>query len=451
VLTKNSDIIAAISTPFGEGAISVIRISGQGCLKKINKIFNGKTDLEKAKPNTIHYGKIFDKKNKIIDDVLVSIFKNPNSYTGEDSAEISTHGNPLITQKILDLLFSLDIRAAEPGEFTKRAFINGKMDLTQAEAVADIINARTNVSLKGARNQLDGLLSSKINELRNLLIDASSLLELELDFAEEDLEFISYKEIKRRINNINSELKNLVNSYKIGKIVKDGVNVVLVGKPNVGKSSLLNYILKESRAIVSHIPGTTRDIIKEEISIDGILFKIYDTAGIRLTDNEIEKEGVYRSRNAVKNADVVVFINDVESSFPEDLYQEILKLTKKNIINVINKIDLKRIKPEKNEILISAKTGEGMEIFFNTLKEKSFGLEIFSEENAIVTNIRHKNTLNKAIAFLDDANKAIKEKLSNEFIADDLRRAENALGEIIGKVTTEDILNNIFSNFCIGK
>ncbi len=452
LLNQNEEIITAIATPVGVGAISVIRISGQGCLEKTSKIFKGKTDLEKAKPNSIHYGKIFDKKNNIIDDVLVSVFKNPNSYTGEDSVEISTHGNPLITQKIIERLIQLDIRLAEPGEFTKRAFLNGKMDLSQAEAVVDVINSRTNASLKGARNQLDGLLSSKINFLREMLVNASSMLELELDFAEEELEFISYKEVEQRIDKIINELQILVDSYKIGKIIKDGVNVALVGKPNVGKSSMLNFILKESRAIVSHIPGTTRDVIREEVSIDGVLFHIFDTAGIRLTKDEIEKEGVLRSRKAIKNADVVVLINDVQNSFPKELYQEILKLTKEeNTIKVTNKIDLKNIEPEDNEILVSVKTGEGMNLFFNALREKSFGCEIFSEKNAIVTNVRHKNSLNKAIEFLNDGKKAIAENLTGEFISVHLRNAIDSLGEIIGLVSTDDILNNIFSKFCIGK
>ncbi len=452
MLNRNEDIIAAISTPVGVGAISVVRISGQGCLDKVDKIFLGKSKLNLAKANTIHYGKITDKNNATIDDVLVSVFKNPTSYTGEDSIEISTHGNPLITQKILERLTEINIRLAEPGEFTKRAFLNGKIDLSQAEAVVDIINSRTNASLKGARNQLDGLLSKKVNSLREMLVNASSLIELELDFAEEELEFISYKEVEEKINIIIKELEVLVDSYRIGRIIKDGVNVVLVGKPNVGKSSILNYILKESRAIVSHIPGTTRDVIREEVSIDGILFRLFDTAGIRLTEDEVEKEGVVRSREAIKNADVVVLINEVGNEFPKTLHKEILDIAKENkIIKVINKVDLGGQDISSGGFFISAKTGEGMERFFQALKEKSFGQEIFSEKSAVVTNIRHKDALNKAIEFLNNGKKAIAQKLTGEFIAVDLRNAESALGEIIGEVTTDDILNNIFSQFCIGK
>ncbi len=452
MINQNEEIIAAISTPIGVGAISVIRISGYKCLEKINKVFLGKNDLSKAKANTIHYGKIIDEKDEIIDDVLISVFKKPNSYTGEESAEISTHGNPFITQKILELLLSQNIRLAEPGEFTKRAFLNGKIDLSQAEAVIDIINSRTNASLKGARNQLEGQLSKKVNSLREMLINTSSLVELELDFAEEELEFISYKKIEKRLDDIINELKTLVDSYKVGRIIKDGVNVALVGKPNVGKSSLLNFILKESRAIVSNIPGTTRDVIREEVSIDGILFRLFDTAGIRITKNEIEKEGVERSRLAIKNADVVVVIREVGSEIPQNLYKEILDLTtEEKIIRVVNKIDIEEPQEYNGEYLISAKTGQGMKKFFQALKEKSFGSEIFSEKNAVVTNVRHKDALNKAIEFLMEGKKAIAQNLTGEFIAVDLRNAENALGEIIGKVTSDDILNNIFSQFCIGK
>ena len=452
VINQNEEIIAAISTPIGVGAISVIRISGCGCLKKVDEVFRGKKNLSLAKANTIHYGKIVNKKEEVLDDVLVSVFKKPNSYTGEESAEISTHGNPLITQKILELLLSQEIRLAEPGEFTKRAFLNGKIDLSQAEAVVDIINSRTNASLKGARNQLEGQLSKKVNSLREMLVNVSSLIELELDFAEEELEFISYKEVEKKLDNIIEELRTLVDSYKVGRIIKDGVNVALVGKPNVGKSSILNFILNESRAIVSHIPGTTRDVIREEVSIDGILFRLFDTAGIRITDNEVEKEGVDRSRIAIKNADVVVMIREVGSELPKNLYKEILELTKEEkIIKVVNKIDIKEPQKLSDEYLISAKTGQGMKKFFKALKEKSFGSEIFSEKSAVVTNVRHKDALNKAIEFLVEGKKAIAQKLTGEFIAVDLRNAENALGEIIGKVTSDDILNNIFSQFCIGK
>lgn len=451
-MNSNEDTIAAIATPFGVGAISVIRISGEKSISSAESIFKSSRSLLNAKANTIHYGKIIGKDKSTIDDVLVSVFRAPNSYTGEDSVEISTHGNQLICNRILERLIDNEVRLAEPGEFTKRSFLNGKIDLSQAEAVIDVINSRTNASLKGARNQLDGHLSSKVDSLRQMLVNSSSLIELELDFAEEDVEFVSLNKVKSELQKIISELNILIDSYKIGRVIRDGVNVVLVGKPNVGKSSLLNYLVKESRAIVSQIPGTTRDIIREEISIDGVLFKIYDTAGIRITEDEIEKEGVLRSRKAVEEADLVVLISEINAKFPEDLLSELLELTKREkIISVINKIDLENINPGNENLKISAKTGEGIKSLVDTLKAKSFISETFTEKSAIVSNLRHKTALEKAVEHLLKAIDSINKNLSGEFISVDLRNAESALGEIIGKVTTDDILNNIFSQFCIGK
>ncbi|MFZ1292061.1 MAG: tRNA uridine-5-carboxymethylaminomethyl(34) synthesis GTPase MnmE [Melioribacteraceae bacterium] len=452
MLISNEETIAAIATPFGVGAISVIRVSGPESVSSVGKIFVGKQNLEKANTHTIHYGKILAEDKSVIDDVLVSVFISPNSFTGENSVEISTHGSPLICNQILERLTTQNVRLAEPGEFTKRAFLNGKIDLSQAEAVIDIINSRTKASLKGARNQLDGLLSQKVDSLRQRLVNSSSLIELELDFAEEDLEFVSFDKVKQEIKNIIFEIEKLINTYKFGKVLRDGVNVAFVGKPNVGKSSLLNYLVKESRAIVSHIPGTTRDVIREEVSIDGILFKLFDTAGIRETNDEVENEGVLRSRNAIKEADLVVLIYDVNSDFPQDLFNEISNITEKEkIITVLNKIDLKKNENNTKVRGISAKTGEGIREFLEVLKEKSLVPESFSEKSAIVSNIRHKTALEKTKEHLVKSISSIEEKLSGEFVSVDLRNAESALGEIIGKVTTEDILNNIFSQFCIGK
>ena len=451
ILQNNEDTITALATPAGIGAISVVRLSGQKSFEAVDNIFTGKSKIAEAKPHTIHYGKICVN-NEVIDDVLVSVFHGPNSYTGEDSVEISTHGSNLIVQKIVKALLDYDVRLAEPGEFTKRAFLNGRIDLAQAEAVVDVINSRTEASLRGARNQLDGILSKKVDDLREMLINSSSLLELELDFAEEDLEFMPVDQVLGRIDNIVEEIDNLLVTYSFGRVIRDGVNVALVGKPNVGKSSLLNYLLKESRAIVSEIPGTTRDVIREEFSLDGILFKLYDTAGIRLTKDVIEKEGVVRSRDAVKNADVVIFLNDVLEGFSVALYNHLLELTTENkILKVANKIDLNKEHGIKADVNISAITGEGIEELFTKMKQKAFGSESYSEKTAVVSNIRHYKALKKAKEHLSNAQESIKNGMTGEFIAVDLRNAENSLGEIIGKVTTDDILNNIFSKFCIGK
>jgi tRNA modification GTPase len=446
------DTITAIATPSGVGAISVIRISGSLSFEITDKIFKGKTKLSNSDSHTIHYGEIFDENGNLIDDVLISVFRNPHSYSGEDSVEISTHGNPLISKKIIELLLKNEVRLAEPGEFTKRAYLNNRMDLAQAEAVVDVISSRTDASLRGARNQLDGLLSKKVDEIRSSLINATSFVELELDFAEEDVEFINLDELNKKIKVIKSEIERLLKSYSFGKVIKDGVNVALVGKPNVGKSSLLNYILKESRAIVSHIPGTTRDIIREEVSIDGILFRLYDTAGIRISKDLIEQEGVLRSRQAVKDADLVLLISDTEQGKSEDILEEIYSLTdERKVLNILNKIDLKKENKEKFDSRISALTGEGIDNLFKIMKENALGSSSYSEKGAIVSNSRHYECLRRAKESLEKVEESIKDKMSGEFISVDLRKSADDLGEIIGIVTSEDILNNIFTKFCIGK
>jgi len=446
------DTIIALATPPGVGAISVIRLSGSNSFDAIDKVFSGKLKIVEAKSHTIHYGNIVEN-DEIIDDVLVSVFRAPNSYTAENIVEISSHGSQLIAQKIISLIINnSDVRLADPGEFTKRAFLNSRIDLTQAEAVVDMINSRTSVSLRGARNQFDGLLSSKISLLRKKLVDVSSFIELELDFAEENLEFVRRIELTEKINEILVEISSLLDSYSFGKVIRDGVNVAIVGEPNVGKSSLLNYLLRESRAIVSEIPGTTRDTIREEISIDGFLFKLYDTAGIRCSDDEIEKEGVERSREVIKNADLVLFVGDVYIGFSESLNLELHFLNPSvKIIRILNKIDLEVNKSFSEEFKISAKTGVGMKELIEGLKKEAFQDGVYTEKVAIVTNIRHFNCLVTSNENLKRALKTISENLSGEFLASDLRAAESSLAEIIGEVTPEDILNNIFSKFCIGK
>lgn len=447
------DTIVALATPAGVGAISVIRISGPHSFSVVDSIFNGSSKIENAASHTLHYGDIINYDGLHVDDVLTSVFRAPNSYTGEDSVEISTHGNPLITQKVIGLLISNDnVRLAEPGEFTKRAFLNNRIDLTKAEAVADIINSRTEASFRGARNQLDGLLSKKVNELRSQLLNSSSFIELELDFAEEELEFVNQDELLKKIDSIIIEIDSLLESYQFGRVIRDGVNVAIVGRPNVGKSSLLNYILKESRAIVSEIPGTTRDVIREEVSIGGILFRLFDTAGIRISDDSIEKEGIFRSQETVRNADVIIFLEDVQQGESKDLYMDLLKLTSQDkIVRAINKIDLVNKFSGYADIRISAKTGEGIDSLFKILKEKSIGNAIYTEKTAIVTNLRHHNCLKKSRENLINARESMLKKMSGEFISVDLRNAEMNLAEIIGEVTSDDILNNIFMKFCIGK
>lgn len=452
LVTKNEDTIAALATAPGEGAISVIRISGGNAIVGMDEIFSAKSKLSDVSPNSIQYGKVVNKSGEIIDDVLVSVFRSPNSYTGEDSIEVSTHGSQLIVKKIIEELLKQNIRLAEPGEFTKRAFLNGKMDLVQAEAVADVISSRTDASLRGARNQLDGMLSKQVDLLREMLINASSMIELELDFAEEDLEFMSLQKVEKIVDEVLSKIDSLIPTYTFGRVIREGINVALVGKPNVGKSSLLNYILKESRAIVSAIPGTTRDVIREEVSIDGILFRLYDTAGIRITNDEIEKEGVLRSREAVKNADLVLFINDASLGYDHDVIDELIELTMEDrIITIGNKIDLVNERNELFDSFVSALDGAGIKSLLDKMIEKTIGSHNYTEQTAVVSNLRHFDALKKAKMLLEKAKSSIELGMTGEFISVDLRNSENSLGEIIGKVTTDDILNNIFSKFCIGK
>jgi tRNA modification GTPase len=446
------DTIAAIATPIGVGAISIIRISGNKAIDAADAIYRGKMRVNEMASHTVHYGKILSDDGEFVDDVLITVFRNPHSYTGEDVVEISSHGNPLISQKIVDRLLKNDVRIAEPGEFTKRAFLNNRIDLSQAEAVIDIISSRSDASLKGARNQLDGLLSKSVSNLRNSLLDTISFVELELDFAEEDIEFVLKEELLEKIDSIIKKIDDLLSTYKFGRVIRDGVNVAIVGKPNVGKSSLLNYLLKESRAIVSDIPGTTRDVIREELSIDGILFKLFDTAGIRLSEDVIEIEGVRRSNEAIKNADIVLLIDDVERGFSEDLYMALLDLSQKDrIIKITNKIDLGTKNTKQGSIEISVLSGQGIDYLLDTMKKTVLGSDIYSEKSAIISNIRHFQCLNSAKISLTNAISTINQRFTGEYVALDLRAATDHLGEIIGEVTSDDVLTNIFSKFCIGK
>ncbi len=447
----HKDTICALATATGEAAISVIRVSGEQAFKICGKLLKNSEEVSTWNSHTIHYRNMIVN-DEIIDDVLISKFNTPNSYTGEDSIEISCHGSYLIVHKIIHALLENGARTAEPGEFTKRAFMNGKLDLTQAEAVAQIISSRTDNSLKGARNQLNGRLSEKINYLRKELIDTSSLVELELDFAEEEIEFMPLDNIKSKVEEVVAEIEKLISSYSYGKIIRDGIHVAIVGKPNVGKSSLMNYILKEKRAIVSEIPGTTRDIIKEEVNIDGFLFKFVDTAGIREAFDEIEREGIERSREEIIKSDIALLIDSVDEEYDNALVDKITEIKpQETIIHVVNKIDIRDKEYDENVVKISVKTGEGINTLFEVIKSKVIDKNIYTEDNAIVTNLRHLNSLKKAKENLNKSIDTINSQLSGEFISIDIRNSVTSLSEIIGEVTSDDILNNIFSQFCIGK
>lgn len=454
---NNYDTIAAISTPIGEGGISVIRVSGEKAFEKISSIFykdkSGKNNFEISSLNshTIHFGYVFSK-NEIIDEAVVSVFKNPASYTGEDVLELSSHGGVFVTQKVLNAILSLGIRHAEPGEFTKRAFLNGKIDLSQAEAVADLIKSKTDSAHESSIKQLEGSLSDFVKKTRQDLINLTSLVELELDFAEEDLEFVKKDELKNNIQKLIKRIEDIIASYISGKVIREGVNLVIAGQPNSGKSSLFNYLLKTNRAIVSNVEGTTRDYIQESLIINGVLFNLIDTAGLRFSEDEIESEGIKRSYEKISEADLILYLIDASDS--KEKINESLKfyehhIDKNKSILVYTKID----KADNTEAKgISLLKDESIEELKKTMTDKVVGKGISSGSGEIVlTNLRHKVCLENVLASLTNAVHTIDDKMSGEFISVDFRNAMKYLGEITGEVTNDEILNNIFANFCIGK
>ena len=455
-----SNTIAAISTPLGEGGISVIRISGEDALRIVESIFfrdksgKNKINVSEIDSHTIHFGYIFDN-DSIIDEVLISIFKEPHSYTGEDVIEISSHGGVYISQRILKLLLSKGAVHAEPGEFTKRAFLNGRIDLAQAEAVADLIRSKTESAHSSSIKQLEGSLSDFVNKTRQDIINIVSLVELELDFAEEGLEFIKKDEIKSKISSLNENLRNIISSYITGKVIREGVNLVIAGKPNSGKSSLFNYLLKTNRAIVSSIAGTTRDYIEENLIINGVLFNLIDTAGLRHSSDIIESEGIKRSHGKMQDADLILYLID-SSQKQEEVNKDVKdfsdSVNKEKAILVYSKSDLSKGKIQDSGINISLLNDDTIEKLKNEMTALIHSKEIkLSSDDIILTNLRHRICLENVVSSLNDAVKTIDDGMSGEFISVDLRNSLKYLGEITGEVTNDEILNNIFRNFCIGK
>lgn len=455
---STTDTICALATAAGQAAIAVIRISGSRAFEVVGKIFtqqSGKTDFKSHK---IYLGKIRDG-NELIDEVLVSFFKNPNSYTGEDVVEISCHGSVFIQQKILQLISSNGVRQALPGEFTQRAFLNGKLDLSQAEAVADLISSETKASHQIALQQMRGGFSNEIKELRSSLIHFASLLELELDFAEEDVEFADRKKLAELVRNSKSKIEHLLKSFELGNVLKNGVPVVIAGKPNVGKSTLLNVLLNEERAIVSEVAGTTRDVIEDEITFDGIKFRFIDTAGLRQTENVIENIGIKKAFDKINAASMLIFLFDARETSVAELKTGIDEILSKNpalkIIPAANKTDLlsdselKNYSSLENFISLSAKNKTGIDLLKKHLLQLTDAGN-FQSQN-LVTNARHASGLQKANQSLQNFIDGLNSGLSNDLLASEIRYALNALGEITGEITTDDLLENIFSKFCIGK
>lgn len=449
-----TDTIIALSTPPGSGAIGVIRLSGPDAIQLTNQVFAGK-DLTQQESHTLHFGLIKDG-DIIIDEVVAGLFIAPKSYTKENVVEISCHGSNYIIQQIINLLIKKGARAAKPGEFTLRAFLNGAFDLSQAEAVADLIASDSKASHDVALQQMRGGFSNELKALREQLIHFASMIELELDFAEEDVEFANREELRRLVSLLNTHISVLISSFEVGNVLKNGVPIVIAGRPNVGKSTLLNALLNEERAIVSDIAGTTRDTIEDELNIDGIIFRFIDTAGIRETADIIEAKGVERTREKMKQAKLILYLADAEQSHAE-IVTQINGLQKLEIpyLILINKADLltesqKLALADLDAHFIAAKQKEGIAELKTALLEK-VNLHHINTAATLVTNIRHVEALKQTEAALQRVLGNIDNPVTSDFLAMDIKQALHYLGEITGTVTTDDLLENIFTKFCIGK
>jgi len=460
----NSDqTICAIATAPGNGAIALIRLSGPEALAIGDRIFvpaKKYTLLSNQAPNTIHFGTIKDH-NETIDEVLVSLFKNPHSYTGEDTLEISCHGSVYIQQRIIELLLKSGASMARPGEFTQRAFLNGKMDLVQAEAVADVIASSSKAEHHLALNQLKGGVSAEMAKLRDELLQFVSLIELELDFSEEDVEFADRSQLTDLVNRISGLITSLLSTFKTGNAIKKGIPVAIVGKPNAGKSTLLNLLLKEDKAIVSEIAGTTRDVIEDLITIEGVNFRLIDTAGLRKTTDKIESLGIQKTLDNVRKAAIVILLCDARED--ENALQEQIKAlelsSQQQLLILRNKTDLLKNNTETvhNKPVvpypchyISAKSGQGIETINQNLYNLA-QLDTLHSGDTILSNARHYEALSHSLTALQRVQDGIQNQLPTDLLAQDIREALHYLGEISGEITTDEILGNIFKNFCIGK
>ena len=455
------DTIAAIATAPGEGGIGIIRISGEKSLQVAQSIFKSKSGkmIKDYNARTLIYGTVVDNE-KVIDEVLVAYMKGPNSYTAEDVIEINCHGGFISVKKILELILSKGVRLAEAGEFTKRAFLNGRIDLSQAEAIIDVIKSKTDMAHEVAQSQLEGSLAKKIKDLRMNVTEVLAHLEVSIDFAEEDVEEITYQTLEEKALELRNEIKKLYDTAESGKILRDGLKTVIVGKPNVGKSSLLNSILGENRAIVTDIAGTTRDVIEEFVNIKGIPLKIVDTAGIRETEDVVEKIGVEKSRESFSTADLVMMVLDASRKLSEEDMEILESLKNKKTIVLLNKMDLEpQIELEKIEefvnsediIKISALKHQGIEELQDKIEAMVYNGSVKNSSNLMITNSRHKDALFKAYESINDAISAIEQRMPYDFIEVDFKNIWDYLGYINGDTVREDLLDTIFANFCIGK
>ena len=451
------DTIAAISTAVGESGVSIIKVSGDRSKEIVSKIFKikSKTDFMEAAPWTIQYGHIIGADDEIVDEVLVSFFQGPKSFTAEDVVEINCHGGRVATESVLNEVFQAGARPAEPGEFTKRAFLNGRIDLSQAEAVIDIIQAKTDLSMKAALEQSGGKLSAEIKEIRDSILNLLAFIEVTVDFPEEDLEFTTGQEVSEKLSELLQKVGSLIRTSEEGKIIRDGLSIAIIGKPNVGKSSLMNALLKENRAIVTDIPGTTRDIIEEYLNIDGIPIKITDTAGIRETDDVVERIGVDRSKSKIDEADLIVFVLDSSRPLDQEDIDIIEYIKDRKIVTLVNKVDLEeKLKLEGYDlgetIQVSALNGYGLNELKDKIKQLFFHGQVEAKDY-MVTNRRHKEALMRANEKMHAAKTAIDQGISLDLAAIDLNASWNYFGEITGDTLSEDLVDKIFSDFCIGK
>ena len=450
-MVKQREPIVAIATPLGESAIGVVRMSGLGVLQRIMDLLSIKGN---PKPRYAHFVKLREEDGQILDEGILIYYPSPKSYTGEDMVELFLHGNPLILRKALQLFLSRGIRLAEPGEFTKRAFLNGKMDLLQAEAVADLIGSKSERAIKAAQRQLQGELSSYINTLRGKLLEVLAYVEADIEFSEEDIPTLSKQQLISQLKSINQSIEALLNTVKTGEFLRRGINLAIVGKPNVGKSSLFNALLGVERAIVADVPGTTRDYLQESFTLEGIPINLIDTAGIRHTEDPVEKIGVERSLEKLKSAHMVIFVVDGSSPLEEEdlrIFQMVKPLEHIVVINKKDKAQRREvIETFPNAISVSALTGEGIDLLKRTLLER-LGIHVLDSLQVYIS-VRHENLLKKSQGVLKSLISRLEtEDIFPEILMLDLREALSYLEEIVGFVSTEDVLESIFSKFCIGK
>lgn len=450
------DTIIGISTALSKGAISIIRLSGDDAIKIVNKVFKG-IDLSKVEPNTINYGHIVDFDScQIIDEVLVSIFKAPKSYTKEDVVEINCHGGLFVTNKIYEQLVLLGARPSEPGEFTKRAFLSGRIDLTKAEAVMDVINAENNAALKIANSALNGKISTFVDQKRQELLDIIATISVNIDYPEyDDVEQLTNEDILPKLKTIKLELEDVLNNAKSAKLLKNGINTVIVGKPNVGKSSLLNTLIGENKAIVTNIPGTTRDIVEASINLGQVTLNLIDTAGIRITEDVVEKIGVEKSKEQINKADIILCVLDGSEPINEQDKEILNEIKNKCHLTIINKIDLEQKinlgEVDDNVLFISTKNNNTIKELENKIIETLNLNNLFNKDITYISNARQLEKINFAIKALDEALTTIENEATIDFVDIDIRKAWLYLGEIVGQTSTDNLLDELFSKFCLGK